>query len=455
MRTRSVKRAAAPLAVLALMVAGSLAETTQAAAAPVPQPPRPRFGVGTIRYGVSSAGVPADQWTDAPRINANGRYALFSTAATNVVPGDTNGVFDVFLRDLWAGVTIRVSVSGTGAQGNGASSGGAISTDGRYVAFVSTATNLVPGDTNGTADIFVRDRQTGATTRVNVTSSGQQANGFSNITDISGDGRYVMFGTNATNLVPGGDANGAGSDDLVHDRQTGQTILVDVATNGVQASMYSSGAAISRDGRYALFSSLAPNLVPGDTNGVYDVFVRDLVAGTTVRVSKPNAGLGTQGDQDSYARGISPDGRYIAFDSVASNLVASDTNNTGDAFVLDRSTGTATRVSLADAGGESPYYNFGAAISADGRYAAFVSADGDLVPGDTNQQPDIFVRDLRAGTTRRINVSNTGVQADRQSVNPRMTDDGLNVVYMSEATTLVPGDTNDSFDVFLHRRARE
>jgi Tol biopolymer transport system component len=304
-------------------------------------------------------------------------------------------------------------------------------------------------------DVFVHDRQTGATTRIAPTTSGQQPNGYSFLPDISGDGRYVLFGSFATNLIPGGDVNADDADQFVYDRQTGRSTLVNVSTGGVQSNDYALGEAISFDGRYVLFSSQASNLVPGDTNDAFDVFVRDRLAGTTTRVSVPNAGLGTQGDQGSFGRTISPDGRYIAFDSQASNLVAGDTNDTGDAFVLDRSTGTTTLVSLSDAGRQSPAYSSGTAVSADGRYAAFVSNDGNLVPGDTNQHPDIFIRNLRTARTIRINLSNAGAQGDGESVSPAMTDDGLNVVYASEATNLVPGDTNGALDVFLNRRARD
>jgi Tol biopolymer transport system component len=286
----------------------------------------------------------------------------FVSEATDLVPGDTNGVNDVFVLDVQKGIRTRVSVDSAGNQANAATPlpEPAISGDSRFVAFVSNATNLVAGDSNNVADIFVHDRQTGATTRVSVNSSGGQANGGSSDPVISPDGRYVAFVSNAGNLVIG-DTNGK-SDVFVHDRQTGVTARVSVNSSEEQGNAESINPSISADGRYVAFGSSASNLVTGDTNGVSDVFVRDRQTGATTRVSMNNTG--TQGKNSSGQPSLSADGRYVAFTSEAGNLVPGDSNGTADVFVHDRQAEKTTRVGV---DGDSP------SISGDGRFVAFRS----------------------------------------------------------------------------------
>jgi predicted RNA-binding protein with TRAM domain len=225
---------------------------------------------------VSSTGRQGNGNTGASiSIAGDGSLAVFESYATNLVAGDTNGHRDAFVHDLNTGETTRVSVSSAGEQGNGSSQLPRVSADGRFVAFASNATNLVPGDTNGERDIFVHDRQTGQTTRVNVSSSGQQANGVTWYgVSISAEGRFVAFASDATNLVPG-DTNGD-RDIFVHDRQTGETTRVSLTATGEQGNGGSSTSSISANGRFVAFDSTAADLVPGDTNGVSDTFVRDL-----------------------------------------------------------------------------------------------------------------------------------------------------------------------------------
>ena len=315
----------------------------------------------------------------------------------------------MFVRDLRSGTTQLVSVAADGTQANSDSFGPAISADGRYVAFDSLASNLVPGDTNDHSDVFVRDRRSGTTQLVSVATDGTQANSDSFDPAISADGRYVAFGSDASNLVPG-DTNGT-DEVFVRDRRSGTTQLVSVATGGTQANGRSFIPAISADGRYVVFGSDASNLVPGDTNGTDEVFVRDLRSGTTQRVSVATGG--TQANSDSFSPAISADGRYVAFDSDASNLVPGDTNHHADVFVRDLRSGTTQLVSVAtdgtQANGNSSYEP---AISADGRYVAFGSDASNLVPGDTNENSDVFVRDRQSGTTQRVSVATDGTQAN-------------------------------------------
>ena len=228
-------------------------------------------------------------------ISADGRYVAFSSDAPNLVPGDTNDALDVFVHDRETGTTSRVSVDSAGTQAEGVSGFTSISADGRYVAFGSRAPNLVPGDTNDALDVFVHDRTTGTTSRVSVDSAGSQAEGGSAFTSISADGRYVAFGSAAPNLVPG-DTNDA-LDVFVRDRETGTTSRVNVDSAGTQAEGVSGlgnrDSSISADGRYVAFGSDAPNLVPGDTNDAQDIFVHDRERGTTSRVSVDSAGTQT------------------------------------------------------------------------------------------------------------------------------------------------------------------
>jgi Tol biopolymer transport system component len=286
------------------------------------------------------------------------------------------------------GITERVSVDSSGNQGNGDSIVPGISGDGRFVAFSSNASNLVPGDINGLRDVFVHDGQSGVTERVSVSSSGEEGNGNSDphteiSISISGDGRFVVFGSWASNLVPDDD-NGM-PDIFVHARQTGETERVSVASGGVESVGESQSPAISADGRYVAFGSWGEDLVPGDSNTWIDVFVHDRVTSTTERVSVSSTGEeGNSSSGDDSQIYISADGRFVAFVSHASNLVPDDNNDEYDIFVHDRQTGETERVSVSSAGAESNGFDWWPSISDDGRYVAFESGASNLVPGDTN-----------------------------------------------------------------------
>ena len=365
----------------------------------------------TTRVSVDSAGQQADGFSESPSLSANGRYVAFDSVATNLVPGDNNtcggyspSCRDVFVHDSVTGSTERVSVSTNGGEANAESFSPVISGDGRFVAFVSRASNLVAGDDNNTYDIFVHDRESGITERVSMDSAGNESNGSS--TDepaISADGRYVVFESYASNLVLG-DTNvcysiPSCSDVFIHDRVTGATARLSVDSAGVQADNASGEPAISPDGRFVGFSSSATNLVSGDSNGTQDVFIHDLITNATERVSVDSAGQ--QGDGDSFDPALSANGRYVAFWSTASNLVPDDTPSCApfiscsDTFVRDRLTATTVRVSIDSAGNQAncgtpnpPLCAFGAAISATGGEVAFNSLADNLVQGDTNNYCD-------------------------------------------------------------------
>jgi Tol biopolymer transport system component len=219
----------------------------------------------------SSRGAQGNGFSGGVSISADGRYVAFSSDSSTLVAGDTNGTFDVFVHDRQTGTTTRVSVGPGGRQAERGGGSAAISADGRYVAYYSSDPGLVSGDTNGQEDVFVRDQRTGAVERVSKSSRGVQSNGFSYNPAISADGRYVAFGSDASNLVPG-DTNGA-HDIFVHDRRTKATTRVSVGPGGRQANGQSLSPVISADGGVVAFTSQATNLVPGDTNGEGDVFV--------------------------------------------------------------------------------------------------------------------------------------------------------------------------------------
>jgi Tol biopolymer transport system component len=412
----------------------------------------PAWAQATQRVSLDSHGGQANSDSDSAATSADGRYVAFWSSASNLVPGDTNAAADIFVRDRQLGTTERASVDSGGAQANSGSDYLlSISADGRYVAFASNASNLVPGDTNGHWDVFVRDRQLGTTERVSVDSGGAQANADSLEPSISADGRYVAFWSNASNLVPG-DTNTA-SDIFVRDRLLGTTERVSVDSNGTQADKFSDSPSISADGRYVAFESFATNLVPGDTNGTYDVFVHDRQLGTTERVSVDSNGAQANSSSGPTSS-ISADGRYVAFASAASNLVPGDTNDASDVFVRDRLLGTTERDSVDSAGaqGNGPYGSGSPSVSADGRYVVFASESTNLVPGDTNGTNDIFVRDRLLGTTERVSVDSAGAQANSDSSYPSISADGRYVGFTSNASNLVPGDTNAFADMFVRDR---
>ena len=366
---------------------------------------------------------------------------------------------DVFVRDAQAGTTRRVSVSSSGAQAVGSDTGSvgpAISGNGRFVAFTSGASNLVPGDSDFLDDIFVRDLQNDSTSRVSLNSSEAPANDNSGNAAISRGGRYVAFDSFATNLVPN-DTN-AKRDVFVRDRQIGTTLRMSISSAGAQGNGFlgSSGPAISADGCCVAFVSDATNLVSDDTNGVEDIFVRDRRNGRTERVSVSSAEV--QGDGDSLVSAISGDGRYVAFGSFATNLVSGDTNGAEDSFVRDRQNGTTERVSVSSAGqqGNPPPGSFlsGLAISRNGRFVAFTSEASNLAPNDTNAKRDVFVRDRQNGTTLRMSVSSAAAQGNGflGSVDPAIGADGRFVAFCSDVANLVPSDTNDVADIFVRDR---
>lgn len=410
------------------------------------------FGYNTVvRASVASGGVQANNHSQQPGVSETGRFVAFYSAASNLVPGDTNGLDDAFVHDLVSGETTRVSVSSTGVQSDRYTgemyATPAVSANGRYVAFCSGASNFTPVDNGGSGDIFVRDLVTGETTCASVSSSGELGNSSSEWCTISADGRYVAFSSNSTNLVAN---DTAGDDVFVRDLVSGTTSLASVSSSGVQGGGL--WPSMSADGRHVAFLSDSPALVPGDANGQQDIFVRDLSAGTTALASVSSSGVQANGFSSNQT--LSSDGRYVAFMSGASNLVPGDTNGMPDVFVHDMVSGETTRANVSSAGAQANGYSGGLPrISTDGRYVAFHSLAANLVPGDTNGESDVFVRDLVSGTTTRMSVTQSGQQVAAASSYPAMSADGRYFAFLSSATDLVASDTGAD-DAFVIDRMR-
>jgi len=408
-------------------------------------PKLPELKTILTRVSVNSLGKEGDRFSINPSISADGRFIAFESTATNLVVGETNNKSDVFVRDRLTEITTRISVNSTGNQGSFDAFNPAISADGRFVAFESNSTNLVADDTNNISDIFLHDRLNGTTTRISVGSTGQEGDRPSLNPSISADGRFVAFESNLTNLVAGDTNNN--SDIFVHDIQTNTTTGISVDSTGNQGNIGSFNPSISADGSFVAFDSLADNLVAADTNSTRDIFVHEIPTNTTTRVSVNSSQ--NQGNFGSISAVISADGRFIAFESNASNLVAADTNGTSDIFVHDRLSNITSMASINSTGDRANRSSFKPSISADGRLVAFDSLADNLAAADTNGTNDIFVRDRDTATTTRISVNSQGQGADITSFNPAISATGNVIAFDSFATNLLPQDTNSSRDVFI------
>lgn len=386
-------------------------------------------------------------------VSADGRFVVFTSDATDLVPGDTNGNVDVFIRDLTAGTTelISVNAAGTGPA-NGYSYEPAISADGRYVAFSSSATDLVTNDFNWQQDVFVRDRTSGMTKLVSCNAAGTESgNGYSWEAKLSPDGRFVVFCSYASDLTATPDENYT-CDVFLRDLISGTTRLISVSADGTRAGNgYSSSPSVSADGRYVVFASEASDLVTNDFNGRSDIFVHDTLTGVTTLVSVNAAGTAS-GNGESYNPVITPDGRFVAFESEASDIVTNATAGEWHVYVRDLVSGVTRLVSVdhtGTVGGNGESYN--PSISADGRYVAFESCADNLVTNDSNRYTyDVFVRDMVAGTTLLISRNCAGAgSASDWSGSPQISADGRYVVFTSGAPDLVPGAYSNG-DVFMY-----
>ena len=402
----------------------------------------------TARVSVDSSGAQVSGGCAWASLSADGRYVAFQSLSASLVANDQNQLYDAFVHDRVTGITERVSVDSSGAESDGNSYRPVLSADGRFVAFVSNATNLDPNDQYRQADVFVRDRLNGTTELVSLGTFGNQADDASGPPAISADGRFVAFECLAKNLDPT-DLNG-NWDIYVRDRTNGTTERVSVDTSGGEGDGPSRTAALSADGSIVAFQSDATNLVGGDLNGKTDVFTHDRGSGLTVRVSVDSSGA--EANDESRDPALSGDGRIVAFDSYATNLVAGDTNGAFDVFVHDRSTLVTERASVRTSGVQGNDHSMLPALNGDGSHVAFTSRATNLVNGDSNLMADVFVRDRANARTERASVDSSGAEGDADSFYASISANGHYVALDSRATNLVAGNTNLSTDIFVHAR---
>jgi uncharacterized membrane protein len=408
----------------------------------------PHIGTTTL-ISRQTDGTSSDSGSFDSSISADGRFVAFTSYGTNLVDDDTNKNIDVFVHDRLTGETTMVSRHTDGTQGNYESYDCSISADGRFVAFTSRATNLVDNDANGAQqdDVFVHDRLTGETTMISRHTNGIQGNLASGQSSISADGRFVVFSSEASNLVDN-DTNNK-RDAFVHDRDNGETMLVSRHTDGTLSNDISIGTSISGNGRLVAFDSLATNIVNNDNNNGWDIFVHDMQTGYTTLVTR--ASDGEQGSGSSPA--ISSDGRLIAFISGATNLVDDDIAGTLDVFVHDLQTGETTKVSRHSDGSHGNNRSEEASISADGKFVAFSSESSNLVDHDANNKFDIFVHDLKTGKTTLVSRATGGEQGTEESNSPSISADGRFVAFESYAPNLAYKDLNGKIcDIFVRDR---
>lgn len=405
-------------------------------------------GIRTIeRVSVASDGTEANSFSGRAFISGDGRIVTFESSASNLVPNDNAGRQDMFLHDRATGQTTRISVGFDGREADGNSKGSKISADGRYVAFESEASNLVPGDTNGFNDLFLYDRQFGTVQRVSLDSTGGQTKSASSYAYLNAAGNLLTFfsfagltpdDTDPTTSAPPADI-------YLRDLTTGEMSLISVGSQG-KGNRSSYCPSISDDGRFIAYQSDATNLVPDDTNGVGDIFVYDRANRTTVRVSVDNNGR--QGLGYSSDAKISGNGQFVAITTFAA-LVPEDTNGVEDLYVYDLVNRRIERVSVSSDGTQGNKRSYDARISRDGRYVAFDSDASNLVQGDTNGVTDIFVHDRVTGKTTRLSVNADGKQGNGKSEASRISANGEFVTFSSAASNLVDGDTNNAVDIFV------
>lgn len=414
-------------------------------------PPAP----ATTRASVASDGVDKPQDARYADISADGRWVVFATRSA-LVADDTNGAMDVYAHDRWTRQTVRASVGSDGGEGEHGSIAPAVSGDGRFVAFI-TENPFDPIDSPGSNDIYVRDMQDGVTEIVSVNSDGEIGGTASLIyygPAISADGRYVVFEHPKQGLVDD-DTDNTG-DIFMRDRLFGETSIVSVSTSGAIANDTCIGATVSDDGRFVAYYSDADNLVEEDDNGLKDVFLHDRDTGETTLISLSTDGQ--QGNSISYLRpAISGDGRRVIFASVATNLVPDDENGDVDVFLRDLDRETTTRIVMGVDGAEPDGNSANPVLNSDDRFLCFISFASNLVPDDDNDDWDVFRLDLERMSMELLSRNTMGdLQDDPGSIGAQINfhpvaadNTGAIIAFTSRAANLVESETESGFDVFV------
>ncbi len=411
-------------------------------------------GQTTVRASLADNGAQADGASLQNNINsATGQWVVFSSNASNLVPafGVTSNT-QVYMRNVLSGNTVLVSKNALGFEANGACYNPSISASGQYVVFTSEATNLDAGDGLVNREVYRCDTSDGSIVRISVADDGAEGNDVSMSGVPDATGNLVIFRSFATNMVAGGTAY---SQMFLRNVSEGTTTLVSVSSTGASGNSDSGGfnPTFTPDGRYVGFSTKAGNLIASglDTNGNWDVYRRDLQTGTNTRVSLPTSGVQYNGMSHSSA--ISDNGQFVAFASVnAFNIT--DTNGTYDVFLKNLATGALTRISNTTKGkfangasGNDATENRGISMNGAGTRIAFVSNASDLVSGDGNGVMDVFVWNSSTNKSTRVSLSTSNGSANGPSSIPQISNNGY-ISFASTATNLVTGDTNGVSDVF-------
>lgn len=387
--------------------------------------------------------------TARPAISADGRVVVFQSTSPNLVSGDSSGARHIYAYDRITKEMTRVSVNDSGKPGNKQSFGASISDDGRYVAFISDATNLVEGDSNDKQDVFVRDRKKSTTVRISVSNGGEQADKDCHEVVITADGRLLAFSSMASTLDE--NTNNRSADIFLCDRAAQFVRRITRSQEGYEADHDSGEPSISANGRFVAFYSHATNMVSNDTNRAPDIYLFDSLNGTTELISVASNRM--IGNRDSRRPRVSGDGRFVVFESWADNLVPDDKNETPDIFLRDRESKKTICVSTNMDGKPGNDESRDPRISDDGNFVVFTSYASDLVAGDTNNLPDVFLYDRKTRKTERVNLTDKREQAAGRSGEAALSGDGKWVAFSSKASNLVEGDTNRSPDIFLANRS--
>jgi hypothetical protein len=420
-----------------------------------------RVGQVTTRVSLTASNGQANDDSSFPALSSNGSFLAFVSKADLTGVG-TAGIQNLYLRKV-DGSSTKLFSRGSGTGANAHVYFPVMSSDSRFIAYTSSASNLVAGDSNGTSDVFLYDRATGLTQRVSVDSAGGQADGSSSMPSVSDDGNVIAFESKATNLVAG-DSNGL-RDLFVRNRSAGTTTRVSVDANGAQPNGISYHATLTRDGNRVAFASQASNLVAGDTNNVADVFQRLVADPTSIARASRNIVGDVQGDGPSDLPSYDSDDNDLAFRSSSTNLDWANVVNNNEIFLANRASQTAHVVGRAWTASQVKVglefsIDRGTTLSpksqsADGRLVVYSTPDATLVPGDTNGEYDVFVRDNKTGVSERVSVDSSGNQAIGPSGAARresISSNGRFVAFFSFASNLVAGDINGAPDIFLHDR---
>ncbi|WP_455206035.1 PKD domain-containing protein [Kaarinaea lacus] len=399
------------------------------------------------RISVNNFGVEADSNSINSDVSADGRFIVFNSLATNLVNDDSNQTWDIFRRDRLTGQTKRISISQAGEQANAASLESVINSDGRYIAFSSVASNLIDSDTNGAKDVFLVDNDSGLVQRISVSADGIEADADSESPAISADGRYIVYVSAASNLVANELDSGV-KQIYWRDRLSGDTRLISIGVDGGAGNADSLHPSISDDGQVVAFESAASNLVANDSNGYSDIFLYRIAEDSIARVNLSNKG--EQANEVSVTPKVSGNGLFVVFASNANNLIDNDSNEFRDVFVVDVAENMIERINVNNNGEQTNGSVFASpALSGDGRFVVYYGAATNLVENDNNAAWDVFLYDRQHQRTELVSKNEMGDFGNGSSFEPTVTSDGHYVVFGSQANNFVADDNNGAWDIFL------